>query len=577
MYSKRQHPLDIAYKAVLRFCSVSRVITGVRRSRLILALLLVVAFVPVSALVYLQYRSLQQLQSQMHGALFAGLQQALLSARIEAEGDILGWYRQALLGPEIHEFLGHRDVEKMEYVAETTRRICPQMGLFFGYRLRPGQQAEVFVFRPGRNTGDLQTKMDLSINDRVEPEIRALIASIPEGNIHLFRRFEDLDGQPQQIFLHLVDDDTTAPKLPIHKGVIGFYGLAVPANALATEYFPRLLRKHLALIAANQGDLPGGEAVGAIFNEKNDRLAVSKPGLTSTFPVRDNLVEHPTGVLPGWQMGAGFPTGALDRSDRARFTRGIALVLFISALLFAAIVTLGLTTAREMEFSRVKTEFVASVSHELKTPLALIRGFVETLHLNRLGAPSQREEYFRIIDTEILRLSNMIDRILEMSKIEVGLKQYQPQTVDVAGLIDDTLATFSNELDRESFVLERRIEDPLPAAHVDPQAFSQALLNLLSNAVKYSGNDRRILVQAARKNDRLEVSVSDHGIGIPRREQSLIFDRFYRAGDNAAKIAGAGLGLALVKHFANAHGGEVTVTSASGKGSCFAILLPYLN
>jgi two-component system phosphate regulon sensor histidine kinase PhoR len=207
----------------------------------------------------------------------------------------------------------------------------------------------------------------------------------------------------------------------------------------------------------------------------------------------------------------------------------------------------------------------------------LIRGFVETLQLNRLGVPSQREEYFGIIDTEILRLSNMIDRILEMSKIEVGLKQYQPETVDVAGLIDDTLATFSNELDRESFVLERRIEEPLPPAHVDPHAFSQALLNLLSNAVKYSGNDRRILIAAARRNGHLEVSVTDHGIGISKREQNRIFDRFYRGGNTAAKISGAGLGLALVKHFANAHGGDVTVSSSYGKGSCFAILLPYLN
>jgi signal transduction histidine kinase len=563
--------------AALRFWDVSGVaLNSVRRSRLTLAFLLAVAFVPASALVYLQYRSLQQVQDQMHQALFANLKQALLGARIEAQNDILSWYSRALNGAEIHEFLRHRDLEKMGYLAETARRICPELGIFFGYRLRPGQEPEVFVFRPGSNTSGLQTRMDLSEKDRDEPAIRALIASVAETRSHAYRMFEDLNGERQQIFLHLVDDDPDIPKLPVHKGRIGYYGLAVPASALAKEYFPKLLSKHLSRIAANHGEIPGGEAIGALFDENDIQLSISKPGLSSPFPVRESVTEE-SGVLPGWKMGAGFPTGALDSYDRTRFARGIAVVLVISALLFAALVTLGMTTAREMEFSRAKTEFVASVSHELKTPLSLIRGFVETLHLNRLGAPSQREEYFRIIDIEILRLSNMIDRILEVSKIEVGLKRYHPETIDVAGLIDDTLAAFSNELDRESFILERQIEDPLPAALVDPQAFSQALLNLLSNSVKYSGTDRRIMVGAVRKNGHLEISVSDHGIGIPKNEQSKIFDRFYRAGNSAAKIAGAGLGLALVKHFANAHGGDVSVSSTPGKGSCFVILLPYLN
>jgi two-component system phosphate regulon sensor histidine kinase PhoR len=122
--------------------------------------------------------------------------------------------------------------------------------------------------------------------------------------------------------------------------------------------------------------------------------------------------------------------------------------------------------------------------------------------------------------------------------------------------------------------VESHIEAPLPPIHVDPQAFSQALLNLLSNAVKYSEDDRRIKLKAARSNSRLEVSVTDSGIGIPRQEMGRIFDKFYRADDTSSKTAGAGLGLALVKHFARAHGGDVTVTSVPGQGSTFVIQLP---
>ena len=163
---------------------------------------------------------------------------------------------------------------------------------------------------------------------------------------------------------------------------------------------------------------------------------------------------------------------------------------------------------------------------------------------------------------------------MEISKIEVGLKRYEPESVDVGSLIEDTLASFSQELERRSFAVETEIESHLPPARVDAQAFSQALLNLLSNAVKYSDDVRRIVVKAARHNGRLEVSVSDRGIGISKRDQGRIFDRFYRADGSASKIAGAGLGLALVKHFARAHGGEVTVTSVPGQGSTFTIHLP---
>ncbi len=545
-------------------------LTKFQHSRAVLAFLLAVSFLPAGALVYLQYRSLSQVQERMHQALFANLQQAVTGARVEAENEISSWYRRALLGPEIHEWLRRGDLVHMQNVAETTRRICPYVSVFFGYRLRPGSQPEIFIFRPDRE----QWHMNLSRSDPAEPEIRHFVESLKETTAHGYRALIDLDGERQQMFVHLVDDDAVEPKQPHHAGKIGYYGIGIPSGVLAKQFFPKLLQKHLGRLATTYGQIPGDRAAGAVFDEKGVRLSVSAPGVANSFPVRETLIQGQTGILPGWTMRAGFPTGALARSDRTDFARNIGIVLLIAAVLLAAILSLGLTTAREMQLSHAKTEFVASVSHELKTPLSLISGFVETLHLNRLGAPSQREEYFRIIEAEIERLSGMIDAILDVSKIEVGLKRYQPESVDVGDLIEETLAHFSPELERRSFTVDRRIEAALPRARLDPQAFSQALLNLLSNAVKYSGEGRSILVTAARTNGHLEVSVSDRGFGVPKREQERIFDRFYRAGHTAALTPGAGLGLALVKHFANAHGGDVTVTSAPGRGSCFAMLLP---
>ncbi len=562
-------PVDgVTRPAVLLAARVG--LSKVQRSGVILVLLLSVAFVPAGALVYLHYRSLSEIQKHMHQALFANLEQAVLGARVEAQSEISSWHRRALLGPEIHEWLRRRNIARMQTVAETARRICPYISLFWAYRLRPGAEPEIFLFRPGKEAW----AMDLSSDDPAASEIRRFVESVTITTSHGYRAFLDLDGERQQLFLHLVDDELLEPKQLPHAGFIGYFGMAIPGQALARNFFPRLLQKHLSKLATTYGQIPGDRAVGAIYDENGVRLSVSDPAVAASFPVQVKLMQgQQPGTLPGWTMRAGFPVGALARSDRSEFAKNLAIVLLIAVVLLAAIVSLGLTTAREIQLSRAKTEFVASVSHELKTPLSLIRGFVETLHLNRLPGPAQREEYFCIVEAEIQRLSGMIDAILDASKIEVGLKSYQPEKVNVRELISETLARFSPELERRSFDLRLQIDETLPPAWVDRQAFSQALFNLLSNAVKYSDVDRSIVVRAQHSNGLLEVSVADHGLGIPKPEQRRIFDGFYRSRETA-RIPGAGLGLALVKHFATAHGGDVTVKSTPGRGSCFAILLP---
>jgi two-component system, OmpR family, phosphate regulon sensor histidine kinase PhoR len=537
--------------------------------RLVLVLLPAVTLVPLSILVYLQYRSLAQIRRQMHEALLDNVKQALIGARVEAEDVFFQWRRQALVGMEIHDWLRQRDVVKMCNVAETAYRICPHMSVFFAYRIQAGLDAQIFVYRPGST----KWHMDLRKADCAEPVIRSLIPTIIETTSHWYTAFITFDGDRQQVFLHLVDDERDEPDVPRHYGKIGYYGFAVPGRKLASEYLSPLLGKHLTRLTSAGSKTTGDEAVGAVFDETGRRLSLSRNAVTSRFPMRERL-DQQTGLLPGWTLRAGFPSGSMDRFDNVQFARGISITLVVAALLLAAIVVLGTTTARATELSRSKSEFVASVSHELKTPLSVIRGFVETLRLDRVSTETQRNEYFQIIETETLRLSNVIDQILESSKIEAGLKRYEPDTVDLAAVIDDTLAHFSHELERESFEIERQIETPLPPVRVDRQAFSQALLNLLSNAVKYSDADRRVTVRAARNNGQLEVSVRDHGIGVPGREQGRIFDRFYRASHTASKTKGVGLGLALVKHFADAHGGSVRVTSAPGRGSTFTILLP---
>jgi len=526
-------------------------------SRWLLALLVTVAAVPAAALAYLQYKSLLQDEEQTRQALLGNLQQALIGARVESENDFSQWLRTALAGSENHDWLDRRDLPRIQELAEVTRKVSPHVSVFFASRHRRGLDPENFVFRPGPDR-----RMRYNESDAAGAGIAQVLGAIdPKAAATFSTAYADLDGDRHQVFIHRVDLDQRP---------IGYYGFGIPTRVLAQDYFPGLLKKHLARIHA------ASEPVAAVFDGSGKQVCASPSGGKPRFAVREQL-DRQNGVLPGWTIRAGFAVDALGGPARAQFLRGLWITAGVTGLLLVAIVLIGVTAAREMRLSRAKSEFVASVSHELKTPLALIRGFAETLHLNRLTSSADRDEYFRIIETEILRLSMMIDRILEFSKIDVGLKQYQPEPTDVGGLVEETLGHFAYELEKGGFTVERRLEEPPPVVPVDPQAFSQALLNLLSNAVKYSEGDRYIGVKVARNNGHVEVSISDRGIGIPRSEHARIFEKFYRTGSGPAKTPGAGLGLALVKHFAEAHGGAVRVASAPGRGSTFTIVLPATN
>jgi signal transduction histidine kinase len=230
---------------------------------------------------------------------------------------------------------------------------------------------------------------------------------------------------------------------------------------------------------------------------------------------------------------------------------------------------------REVRLARLKSDFVANVSHELKTPLALIRLFAETLELGRVASPERAREYYRVINKESNRLTQLINNILDFSRIEAGRKQYRFATVDVCRIVDEVLEAYRFPIEQQGFALEVVFAEDVPEIQGDSEALSQALLNLLNNAIKYSRDDKRIKVEVAEKDGRVLVSVADHGIGVAKADQKKIFEKFFRAEDSLVhETKGSGLGLALVSHIMEAHGGSVELQSAPGGGSTFTLVLP---
>ena len=227
------------------------------------------------------------------------------------------------------------------------------------------------------------------------------------------------------------------------------------------------------------------------------------------------------------------------------------------------------------ELSALKSFFVSSVSHDIRTPLTSIMLFAEMLRSGSVKSRRQQREYLEIIEGESNRLSRLIVNILDFAKIERGTKEYNFADTKIGDVVKRSVNAIRYQFLARDASLRVRVEKGLPAIVADGDALEEALLNLLANALKYSTTVRKVELTVQRLKGKIQIVVSDRGIGIPERELPNIFDQFYRVKDERTRqVGGAGLGLAVVKHIVDAHQGTLTVKSAVGQGSSFVVQLP---
>ena len=230
---------------------------------------------------------------------------------------------------------------------------------------------------------------------------------------------------------------------------------------------------------------------------------------------------------------------------------------------------------REAETVAMRSHFVASVSHELKTPLTSIRAHAETLLMGRADTPETTSEYLKTIMSESERLTRLVESVLDLSRIEQGRKSYRMQSTYLGEVVRSAAKTMEYPLSQLGFTLTISSDDTEPTLLADADALEQAILNLLGNAMKYSGGARRIEMRMGSAAREAFVDVVDHGIGITREEQTRIFEKFHRVQSAETQdIAGTGLGLALALHVVEAHQGRIDVVSAPGRGSTFSVRIP---
>ena len=262
-----------------------------------------------------------------------------------------------------------------------------------------------------------------------------------------------------------------------------------------------------------------------------------------------------------------------EMTERRRlFWAGLATM---GALVLAAGYAIVRSVTRELKVARLQGDFVSAVSHEFRTPLASLCHLSELLAAGRVPSDQRRQEYYQALQHESERLHRLVESILDFRRMEVGAHEYQLEALAATTLVRAVAEEFAQEVQERGYTVEIQVEESLPRVRADREALRRAIWNILDNAVKYSPDCKTVWLDASRGGDRVAIRVRDQGLGIARKEQEKIFEKFYRAAHaKAAGVRGTGLGLAMVQHIVTAHRGQLQVESRPGAGSTFTILLP---
>ena len=392
---------------------------------------------------------------------------------------------------------------------------------------------------------------------------------------------DDYSGAPIPSFqrLFLMDETGTPAEFPTYAAerlAAGFLAngrLQSNESGLASSGLPDTWR-----LAA-----PGGRVIGlyrtativsamrGLGGSLNAALRVHPPG--SAAAVSDESL--PAGAaLPGWQFSLAPAAEPLSDIARRQTLSYVWVALLAIAVVAVSALVAGAALRRQWRLARLKTDLVAAVSHELKTPLASMSVLVDSLLDEESPDAAKTREYLELIARENLRLSRLIENFLTFSRLERRRQKFEFAPTRPEAVVQAAL-----EAARERFPADCRIEaqvDPaLPPVHADAGALVTVLLNLLDNAHKYTPGEKQIALKAFARAGQVVFQVEDNGIGIAPSEQKRIFRRFYQVDQRLAReVGGCGLGLSIVEFIVRGHGGTVSVSSQPGRGSRFSVALP---
>jgi signal transduction histidine kinase len=389
-----------------------------------------------------------------------------------------------------------------------------------------------------------------------------------------FAAFETtLGGRPYQIVARLLYRDPRRTQLE------RVFGFTVDLEWVRASYFPELTDEVSRLTGANAGlriailDDRGRMVAGTPSASGSDSAVIARP-LRPLFFDHELVLLNPASDLPMQPWRVEVDPGSDPAMAAA--VRGADWTLGATASA-AVVLTMGLLLAGRAlrasgELTRLRADFVSSVTHELKTPLATIRGAAETLARGRVTDQAGVSDYARLLDQEAQRLGRLVDNLLAYSRITDVSEVYTFEPLAVAELIDDLLRRFQVQFLYQRVEVSVDIPPDIADARADRTALLLVFDNLIDNAVRYSPDRRELRIDAWEDERRVHIAVRDRGIGIPEDEIDRVQLRFVRG--RLAPSNGSGLGLAIASRIIRDHGGELTITSVAGEGTTVQVSLP---
>ncbi len=310
------------------------------------------------------------------------------------------------------------------------------------------------------------------------------------------------------------------------------------------------------------------------IEKQTSEISNSNPTVFVSAPDKSpNLSRNITDSKSLWVLSVQHKDGSLDNFVNKTRNRNLAGSFGILSLLAVSIGLIFVSTNRAKRFAMRQIEFVSSVSHEFRTPLAVIYSASENLTDGVVDSPESITKYGNLIKREGKKLSAMVEQILEFAGANSGKQKYNFETVEVSQVVENALVECKSLIDEKQFTVEKNLAENL-FVNADANALSHAIQNLIANSIKYASGEKYLKISTEKVNNQIKITVEDKGIGISSKDLKHIFEPFYRGKKVVdAQIHGNGLGLSLVKQIADAHGGKVSVESEIGTGSKFTIIL----
>jgi signal transduction histidine kinase len=361
------------------------------------------------------------------------------------------------------------------------------------------------------------------------------------------------------------------PIVDAESRIVGIAGMLVNPADYRSIFFPA------AFAAAAEHSLSAGELEGlniAVSDAAGHFVLATHPGEGAETEAAASI-DTPGGAWTITAMRRGPPESVVWRR---RMALGALQIALVAIMLVAGLALAFRASAREIRLLRTKADFLSNMTHELRSPLTSIRLYAELLESGRLRDASKIEQCGAHIGREARRLQQLVGNVLDFAAMDAGKRVFRFREADLVEITLEAVSVLAPRCEQAGVRVDVRApEAPLPVVAADADALVQAITNLVDNAVKYSGSATEIAVGFRHVGERVELYVTDFGIGIPHGEQERIFERFYRVSTGLEHdVKGSGIGLAVVRHIVEAHAGTIRVASEPGRGSTFTVSLPAL-